>query len=250
MFNQYGSRTRRFIGGNFYSAAITPPTTFAIAPLANTRFLRTLAPSQGFGKCLLNPNSNAIVKRIGIYSNFADGLVWGDPDGYPNPFQVAVLGKLYNRDSYLTGSYSVSAGSVNVTGDTSTLASGNAIILGGFPCMVDTIVGANAFTIYDPIPVTITNQVSTQKLLLIGTGLSPSMFINTLNDMYDCDGAVIPTGAINPSNIAPAYMFLQVAVRVSKAMALLTKSISTAFSGDICALHVQCDVEFTEKNFA
>jgi hypothetical protein len=70
--NTYGSSNRTYVARNVREATISPPTDIAVSQAG--WFTQLLKPIS-----LVQYQENVLLRRVGLFSNFADGLVWADP---------------------------------------------------------------------------------------------------------------------------------------------------------------------------
>lgn len=80
MSNKYNSNLRTYRARNVYESTITPPNDFTIAQANWVPQLFRPHDFLGVGSDFDYPlSSNLIIKRLGLFCNFADGLVWASP---------------------------------------------------------------------------------------------------------------------------------------------------------------------------
>jgi hypothetical protein len=197
---------------------------------------------------LLNPDSNLIVHNIGLFCNFADGMVFKTPI----PIHMALRAETYNRDAVLpllTGVISATAGTQAISGGGTTffateLAAGDVIVLNGMPLRIFHVTDDDNAETYEYIPVTVAAEMFVQKLSVTGADNTETMFISTLNDMYPATSFVHPVALYA---LPSAYIFLRGLFKTDINFDFLTKSVDTSFDGDLVYWTVQADVEFTQK---
>lgn len=248
MSNKYGSTVRRFISSAIGQQAINPPADFTMGTSLDRVFMYTRGPITSLAP-LINPDSRLIVQRIGLYHNFADGLVLR----YPYPISLKIRAEVYDRiivTPFLTGVVSMAAGTKAITGGGTTffnaqLVPNDVIILGGLPVRIATITDDNNATACEIMPHTVTSEPFVQLLGFVAGDNTETVYVNTLNDMYECSSLIKPE--LIYAAATTDFMFLSAIVKVDVATPFLTKSIDTSYSGDSGFWTVEADVEFTQK---
>ena len=245
--NLYSSTVRRFISSPLNVDTIAPPADYTVAAGSYSSFMYTKGPAIAL-QPLLNPDSNLIIHNIGLFCNFADGLVFKTPI----PFIMQLRAETYNRDAVLpllTGVVSATAGEQKITGGGTTLfnaelAAGDVIVLNGMPIRIDSVTNDDEAITVEYIPLTVASEPFIQKLAVTGADNSETMFVSTLNDMYPTTSFINPVALYaSPS----AFIFLRGLFKNDINMDFLTKSVDTAFDGDLVYWTVQADIEFTQE---
>ena len=249
--NAYNSIVRRVVSKGVYSAAISPATDFTVA-------------AAGFSGCILpidlmtlNVQSSIRVNNIGIYCNFADGLVWKTPGeriiaeviahayslSAPNPFVTNTMDfKQNSKVGTLTaGVIAAYAPTVIFTTEYQTVPT---------PALwhkqLHTVIsnnGAAAVTLSD-YPLHSVSVVAGKIVGLTQTTLlkKQAVEINNLNDMVPLDLFLSPSLYAVAATVA---IGIGVSFHNGEGTTFLTKSIDTAFSGNYCTFDCAADIEYT-----
>ena len=249
MSNKYFSTERRVWAKGVYAANITPPNDFTIASGA------FLSPIVSIDQQALNPNSNIVINKVGLYSNFADGLVWKTVG---QRLWLGITARVYTIDTnFLTGMFAITAGSKAVTGVETAfnteLADGDVFTNGGASGLLGTFVyrvngnppDAANLTLHDWPEQSLT-MMNMRKLVPLGSDAFRRIEITTLNEMIDLDEFMKPSAFVAAGSV-PRYVTLEMSFLNSAGLTFLTKSINTAFSGDSCFFDTALDIEFTAR---
>lgn len=240
--NQYGSVVDRFIARNVLEQAINPPAAFSIANASWVdAFLRSLTPT-AFTTRYINRNSNMILRRAGLFCNFADGLVI---DG-TNRIDLGISFRALNASgAIISGNFT--AGSTALTGGTAFLTE-----LSAGDIVLDPV--------FQPFRIaSVTNDtdaVLDERAIFTGpantTVYSQSAFygvhipgIQELNQMYDHE-IFAPIGSY--ALTTPDFIFAAVSLAnedTTSTVDYMSKTISTAYAGDTARFDVYADIEFT-----
>jgi hypothetical protein len=249
--NQYGSTVRTFRARNLFETTITPPNDLTVASATCKRQVLNREQYQ------LNIQSNLIIKRLGVFCNFADGLVFKSSAW---PLNVSMFATVYQR-TLVAGSFNVTAGSKAVTGvGLSAFADQDRILLycGASPLtrqyfIVDgTPASDNAMTLTDYSDITAVNPGLMYKMTaIVGTSGGTLNFpsIRELNYMYEVDQFWSPLLLGSP---LMTDMLITVLLNNgltkqfdSSDTPFLTKSVDTSFAASAVAFDVVADVEYT-----
>lgn len=243
MPNKYFSKERRFWSKDLYNAAINPPNNFTIAASGFNRRILSIDIS------LLSPQTNIIVQKMGLFSNFADGLVWGDNS--MRIFGSATARAFTFGDTFTGTSVTVTAGSKTITG-----------VGTAFQTQLD---DGDYFTdgvwIYhtDGEPATQTqltvrdwpeqNRAAVpantfRKLTEVGNDLVTRVELNLLNEMMPIDEFITPSAF---GTAVTDVIGVEIDISNFEQLAFLTKAVSTSFAGDTCSFDVAADLEFTAR---
>jgi len=205
----------------------------------------------------VNPEGNIILHRVGLFCNFADGLVIKNAHAGP-VLEIRVRG--YNDISGTpAGTISMTTDSKTVTGTgtnfTSFGLSFDMLVNTNFNnlhYLVDSVGSATSLTL-DSYP--LVSQTVGQWKPMNRTGLFTELaydYINVreLNYMYDTSVLFNPLegGSLD----APDYLAIEGRVLLpldssSDAPFYLTKSINTDYDGDTAAFDILADIEFTPQ---
>jgi len=232
---------RRFWARNVVEKTISPPNDLQIAqadPVEQAFDLGT-GPE-------LNLDTNLIIHSIGLFSNFADGLVFANPEERIRTRLTINACEFVN----LTGTLTTTAGSKTLSGAgtafTTELSDGDIILFGGAYHIID---GAPA----NDTTATLRNYAyigvseSGQRCDIInGQGANKDIDIRQLNYMYDLSDFVLP---ISLTDTTPdAIVLIGTITTDNDNFTFLTKSVNTDFDGDNCFFSLGIDVEFTPEN--
>lgn len=256
---EYNGTIRTFVARNvLHVKTISPPSDLTLAPSDFRTVVGGIMPRQ------LNQNSRIIVRRVGLFCNFADGLVFKNQH---QRFDLSAKAIGIENDTLLTSSATTAINSRTITGvgtaDDPTLADGDILyILRGSPARGQYLVvdGAPAaastdvtqFPLFASAGNVIVNKVTP-------TGSSDDegfIHIGALNTMYDFNWFVNP-GNLDADSLVDVILLFNVNQDLligggssgwtvdSHDTALLTKSIDTAFSGDTVTMDVVVECETT-----
>lgn len=235
MSNKYSSIIRRLYSEANYSSAISPPTDYTIAD-AGFAYQRHLIFSQND----INPNSNIFVKSLGLWSNFADGLVLKTQGAFLN---VRLAVNSYIIGSTLSGIFTTSRGSTTLTTSVSqSFSPGDKLLL--TDRIYNILSGSGTSWVLREYAVEDYVEGGTVNKLLtsVGGDSSVDIPITLLNTMYPVDILLLPS---QYSTTSALYISLQGAI-FPKNTVFLTKSINTSFATDQCYFNTIFDLEFTK----
>jgi len=108
MSNEYDREVRQFCAPAIAAEVLAPPADLTISTQPSPSFL---IPGG-----TVSPESILKLRRIGVFSNFADGLVFKNPEEYLTPV-VRLYGVLTPSPVVYTGAYTSTAGSKVIAGD-------------------------------------------------------------------------------------------------------------------------------------
>jgi len=249
MANKYFSVERRFFATNVYSAAIAPPADFDIAAGAWNNRLFSINNRE------INPNGAILVNRLGLYSNFADGLVQKE---HFDRIWVSLTARAYTYLplTQLTGTVSVTAGTnaLVAAGDgafTTELAANDVITTGGplgisgkFLYRVASVTDDDNVVLKDYVEQT-SAPTTWVKLTSLGSEAFRQIEIRNLNEMSPVDQFLSPSlyAATGVYYISLEIDFLAVVTSLT----YMTKSINASYSGDTCFFDAYADIEYTDR---
>lgn len=244
--NAYGSVLNHSVGWDICEKTISPPSNLEISSTDWKRvFLR--GPHR-HNTSPLDPESNFIVRGVGLFSNFADGLVFQTGGNRP----VAALDiSYYSIDSTLTGLVAFTKGSKAVVG------TGTAF---------DTELSAGDYIRHTDREIFIVDSVTDAENLVLtqyarSSGGSSNVkkmskatgFIQyydnilTLNEIYTGE-RFLPTASIYSSSADQvAIQGYIVPIDTGDTIDFLTKSIYNGFSGDTVTFQLLAEIEYTLK---
>lgn len=247
MSNEYFGVSRQFIAKDVHNGAISPPSDFTIPIPAAGGFATTIVD---IDQNSLDPDSNVIISRVGLFSNFADGLV---KKTACDRLLVGFTARSFSGDSPdddLTGTMNITACSKAVVGvgasfDTE-LADGNYFAAGSYVFKVNGAPGgANAMNIHWWPPQSLAGTTGT-KLTQIGTQTFRRVEITELNMFVPVNEFLMPS-TTGFSSVAATRMVLEAEFLNSTALDYLTKSISTAYDQDICHFDLIVELLYTKR---
>lgn len=237
MPNKYFSVERRV-----WAAAVAQDTLAVPAVIT----INTVAPKFfSINQAKINPNSNMVISRLGLFSNFADGLVWRLLN---DRIWIACTAYAFNSGSDITGVSNPAGGTQTINGVgtqyTTDLAVNDYITNGFWIWKVSSITNDTTLSVREWIEFSGANQ-TIRKLTTLGTDVLLPFQIRTLNDMYDCNEFIQPAQF---ATSAVGFMAIEATLALADAATeFLTDSINPAFNGDVCHFDVSMDLEFTER---
>lgn len=244
--NKYSSNVQRFFARDVYYGTINPPSDLVIAQSAWTSQLFNLhGHVNDTTKEVLNQQSKINLHSIGLYSNFADGLVFAEPGE-----EIFLSLNIYvvSRGAAIGGQSDFTAGDETVNGGGTTtytvdLAGVSYIEAGGKYFKIDSITDNDNFELTRPAfwdqnnvaiyPLTVTGAVS---------GI-PEIEIRTLNDM-------VPFEQFVDANAAFDYDWIfegRVIIPTDQTTRFYTISINTDFAEKNIMFDLAADIEFTRE---
>lgn len=244
MSPRYGSILRSYVVRNLEEAALTSGTDIVVP--ATGGFIRT-APMLTED---IHNETNFIVEKVGIFSNFADGLVLKDPQ---NRFHLAMSATAYQRasDPY---TLSFTYGSKNVTtavgnpGWTPAVNYPVAIqnpVTSGWIVMYITATAATTGTLEDYWLFPTSTPASETVTEIVSSTDYDFKSISVLNCMYNVNQFFQPLLFSGGSSYD--YIGIRVALNqyTSHNTTFMTHSINSAFDTSTVHFDAILDVEFT-----
>lgn len=243
MSTQYGSVRRTFTARNYYTGTITPPNDFVLG--SSNKFFPAISIAG-----LLNKNSNIIIKGIGIFSNFADGLVFKNP-GDVMPVHIYVQGKKLSNQ--LTGTFSVDTSNTSLVGvgtlmDTELNAGDGTILLNPPNSALPQQIVKIAVSTVNPLlgtlltPPLLSYSNVRAWTMTQATYVSVVEYVKILNMMQPCEVFLSP---IQYSNNATDLITIDVVSLIDPSCTFMTKSVNTSFAGSAINFDVVLDIETT-----
>lgn len=235
--NKYSSIERRHWARNIYETTI--PAASADIVLANGNFVNQIVRDS----FIIEPHTNLLMRRLGVYSNFADGLVWKNPSEFL--FLTIEVHSVY-QDSAPTGTQNVTLGSKTLTGTLLTTDFG----AGNFVWDTTAASFYRINSLADAANGTLDNYASRTsadsfiRLLPISDALSVVAEVRTLNEMYEVEEFFNPLVFGAGAN-TPEFIVIDVRLASYGDVTFLTKSINTDFEGDPVYFDVALDLEYT-----
>ena len=233
----------RLLSRGIYTGIISPPTTYTINQSANYHGLFYPSPA------VVNMSANAIVKSIGLFSNFADGLVFAS-NAQPLILNLSILGFSY-VGATLPGTASSIAGFDGMLGVgtdyTVSLVSGDYIrgLTSGYIYRVRSITDNLNLVLYGCYPQAFSGE-RFEKLSVLGTLLPQGIVqIDTLNEMYPITLPSMQTLYAGNSAIKSFTLEMSLDIEAVSGMSFLTKSIDVSYAGSVITFDGAIDFEFT-----
>lgn len=229
--NKYGSIERRIVAPRVMYATINPP-----ADIVTGDWTTNLTLFNSLLAATLNPNANLNLKAIGLYSNFADGLVWKSGD--PIPAYVSV--HAYNEGAALAA-INIAQGSRSMTmTDTTGLIAGDVIKVAGGYFQVDTVVNGTDITTIEPALIGIVNSAG-KRLVLQGSGITGWCYFNSFNEMVPFEAIVTPL-----TLAATAVTDIVISATIEAPFtSFMTKSVDVSYLGDVVNVDMVAEIEYT-----
>lgn len=242
MNNEYFGVSRQFIAKDVYNGIISPPSDFTIGAGGFTTTIIDI--DQGS----LDPDSNIIISRVGLFSNFADGLV---KKTACDRLLCAMVARSFSDDSALSGAMTITACSKTVTGDGAALFD-TELSDGDYFAAEDYVYKVNGAPAG---PATMTmhwwsprsySGVAATKLAQIGTQAYRNVEITELNMFVPVNEFLMPA-TTGFSSAAASRMVLEVGFLNNTALDYLTKSVSTAYDQDTCHFDLIAELLYTKR---
>jgi len=250
MPNKYASVERRVIAMSVHRSVINPPNDYDIAVGSFSNRLFTI------NQQVVNPQTNFIIRRAGLFCNFADGLVWGDGGSALNstPLFARIVSRSYTVDTLLTGTLTRTVNSLAFTGAASSFTtelSANDVIIpaaalgldGQFPSRIASVTDDTNAVLKDP-PERNNAGNNWWKLSEEDDETFQYIQLRQLNEMIDVNES-LPSGTFGDADAV--YVTLEVEFLYSDTLNFLTKSIDPAFANDYAIFDVHLDIEYTAR---
>lgn len=249
--NKYSSYLESFRARNVYETTISPPNDLTLD--AASFVGQVLNRRRNF----ISPNSTIFLHGLGVFCNFADGLVLKNANTRI-PLDVLVVS--YTRGTAQNGVGQFSANNKNVTvTDSSLFTPGLPVILDRLRQLNDHDVEYNICTgITDATTITVADyplysaSATSRVYPLAVAGTLNTNFQTTdareLNYMYSRNAFFSPVQILSAA-VTEVVMFVS-PVLVPNDVVFLTKSVSTDFDGDALHVDVIGEVEYTRRTAA
>lgn len=246
--NKYASILRTYTTRNFAEQALTVGSDVVI-PAGSLASIRVVPEFSGD----VNPETNFLPRRIGVFSNFADGLVLKTP---ANRIDVSCAFNAYNYAQAYTLGLTYGSKAVTVSSGTSGWSAGNTYTV---EITVDSLYSRTVVMLIDATGAATGNLRDYWCYDATGNNAAKNLSfvsadtfythknISALNCMYDINEFAEPfqfSGAIDYEAIA-----LRVVLNFDPAHTteFLTDIIDTAFNGEKVFFDVVTEIEFTGK---
>jgi hypothetical protein len=254
-YNNY-SNTRRFIARGVLKAQINPPNTLLKASWTQPT---TYPPIITIPTKILNANGRIVLRNMGLFCNFADGLVFESTD---HPAEVYIRQGCYS-ETQLAGTLAAVKTSKTITCPTTGLNLGQYVKAyrgtaddgEGEYFQVQSVIDAASFTANEYPWRDLTSVGNAYKLETIAAypgfpagDRSGTILFSALNAMFPIDES-LSGNILNATVSAPAAMTDIILIPfVTINNDFLTKSINTAYVGDYAWMDLYVDIEFTAEN--
>jgi hypothetical protein len=249
--NKYGSHVKAFRARNVVEGTLAPPGDFSITS-ANI-FTQVLQPERS-----ININSNFSVQQVGVYSNYADGLVIKDPR---YRLDVFITARSYIQAAVdLTGVLTFDPSTKNVTAVggafLAELAAGDfiSIIAAGFKeyAIVNSVTNNNLLVLRDYPYLNPAGLLYTARRLAPSGGTASAVLyrdVSELNQMNQVEQFLTPTlySVAAATDIVLTGSILQrVGAGGPITIPFLTKSIDVTFTNSIY-FDIMANIEYTKR---
>lgn len=245
MSNNYGSVVVQRVFRNVFESTIAPTADFTIP--SGSKDYKFADP------CEVDPDpqSNIFIRRIGLFCNFADGLVFKNP---APRIGMDFLVSTFKEETMSGGEINFTAGSKAITG-VGTDFSGESV---GF---LKTTIGDNHLMIVDPTDATNANidnysyldgaktiGLEVQRLSIGTSDVTDVWGLPTLNTLYDV-GRLLSPSLVSSSPDTFSDLGFRARLNMNNLdLTFLTKSIATSFSGDAIHFDIVAELEYTRKS--
>lgn len=245
MSNKYAGPNRLFFARNMVEndIALSAGTDITIA---NTQWIS----NQPFRilSGVVNKNSNMMVRRLGLFSNFADGLVF---TSQPYRVDFTIVVAAISVGAAITGGITFTLGSRTVTSPSGIFGGGGEIDTNGFFKVgneyykIQDVADANNATLSDNAYVN-----GNQACNIIST-LDSDGFIYqhlpVLNCMADVDEFIVPSARLSGISGLDDLIFLA-NVNPLHSITFATDGINSAYDTTIVTFDVGMELEYTSAN--
>ena len=240
--NQYGSVARSYVIRNHYEAVLTPGTDIVIPHGNSYTGLKTAVPFS----YEVNPETNFVVRRVGVFCNFADGLVFKLP---ADRIDIDMRFNAYKFDEAYTIDMTYGSKAVTAAGTTGWNAGSRravALYAGPYHVMFVDATGALSGNLEDYWQYDDGN-VGGHSLDLVGNGKALSFKnVTTLNCMYEVNQFAQPF-LISSGNAFDLIAFhCGLNLFVDHTTTLMTHGINPAFARETVFFDVVAEIEFTK----
>lgn len=250
MSNKYGSIVRTYFARNMYEVALNPPDPIPIASAGSVGgWVALQIFSIPAGE--ISPDTNFLIRQVGLLSNFADGLVFAS---VPDRIDAQVVVAAVKVDSVVTGQLQFASGDKTVVspggvfgtqliaGSIVKVVSGN----GTYYYLIDSVTDANNAELTDYPK--IAGTLDSYKMATVSSDNLPRYInIPTLNSLYDVNEYLVPVARL--SSIAGVEDFVFLArVNTTHDIMFSTIGINTDYENLVCTFDLAMTLEFTSAN--
>lgn len=245
MANKYFSKVRTLIFKNFFSGTMTVGSDFVVAMDGdNDRFI-------WLNQNEINEQTNGILKRLMITSNFADGLVWKTPC---QAFILVLAARAFANNTALAGTVTFHGGTNNMTGVLTSFTTeapvGTRIYDGSNNIYeVATVANDTTATVRECIPLQTISPTAGQayNLSLVGETQLRPINVQSLQTWYEADEFFRPSIF---SGATADHWTLELLPRNPETVPgieFMTDSINTAFDQATVFFDLLVDMEYTPE---
>lgn len=250
----YRSVTRMLTGRNLVENTLNVPVNINLAATVSPVYHAFFNPLRS-----IYPQSKVIVKRVGIFCNFADGLVFSDAHG---SYELDIVCMATKKTLIANGSsVSFTEPSRTLTGVGTQFSTGGQFTGGGNGTFLEfgsglynqvyQIVSDTEITMHSmPESSGSFNIPSGSVSIVTDAGSEAKVQVNnirTLNNMYEVNELLDPFDGITLDNLATGIL-LYASIDRTVSATFLTDSISTDYNGDIASIDVVAEFDFTPRN--
>lgn len=240
--NRYGSSIRFLQARNCFEGIISPPNDLTIAFGDWQEQLFTTVQLQ-------NPNANFTIKSLGINSNFADGLIFKEPE---DRVDIIVISRGLVHGAAITGTVNLTEGDKTLSGGGTTqfvtdgVSAGDFLLIGGRLYLVASVTDEDNLELSDYAKLTAAAQTCRETTL---AGSFSFLFENTsmFNFMHPVE-EFIPLTSLLGSEADSVVITAKVNQNFDSvnrhSVSFLTKTINTDFDGDKIYIDVIGEFEF------
>lgn len=243
--NKYASTIRTYTVRNLHEAVLTTGSDIVIPNDVPLRVVPEFSAD-------VNPETNFLPVRVGVFSNFADGLIFKTP---ANRIDVSMAFLAYNYDEEFSLDLTYGATAVTVSAGTAGWVNGNSYAVEietvGFDgrkvvMMVDAT-GPAAGNLRDYWPYS-TGTFDTKNLDLTSAGENYThKNISTLNCMYQINEFAEPFQFGGGADYDVVVMRVVLNLDPTHTTEFLTNIIDSSFDDETVYFDVVTDIEFTGK---
>lgn len=240
--NKYGSANRFLHARNCFEGIVSPPNNLVIAHTDWQEQLFTTLQLQ-------NPDANFIIRSLGINSNFADGLIFANPE---DRLDIIVTARGLSCDAAITGTVNLTEGDKTLSGGGTTqfvtdgVSAGDFLLIGGRLYLVASVTDEDNLELSDYAKLTAATQACRETTVL---GSFPFLFENVsiFNLMHSVEEFIPLTSllAASPDSIVITAKVNQDFDATNRhSVTFLTKTISTDFDEDALYIDILGEFEF------
>lgn len=246
--NKYASKIRTIYLPNTLETTIAPPANLTFPTSSTTQsFWINVANSAAAAE--LNQNSSLSVLRVGLFCNFADGLVLATPGIRP---RVTLSASAWTLGSAIAGNVATTRGSKTITGtgtdfttdlsggDTVRFSAGILTDTGNYLMKIASIAGSTTATMSNYAPKTLAGA-TVNPLSFVDIDVMKDIEIPKLNCFVEVNQFLRPLSALSAT---PDLISISGNIDVA-GVEYHTKTVDTSFSGDTATFDLLAEIEYT-----